>query len=87
MKQIISLTALMSVATIGNAYAGPNCSNMPHDVSLSSVVKNFEDASGRVKLAKITSDNCYEIYGEINGQRFEIYYNPTTGAELQRNEG
>jgi hypothetical protein len=30
------------------------------------------------------SDGCYEIYGTKGEQKLEIYYDPSTGAELER---
>ena len=30
------------------------------------------------------SDGCYEIYGANGQQKLEIYYDPASGAELER---
>ena len=39
----------------------------------------------KIKTFKVTKDNCYEIYGvDKDGKKVEIYFNPETGAELER---
>lgn len=82
-KSIIFVLAFMLPASA--ALAGPDCSNLEHKIAMSQIVKNFEDTGGSIKLAKVTSDNCYEIYGTINGDKVEIYYDPSTGEEISRN--
>ena len=67
--------------------AGPDCSDIPHDMAMWEIVKAFEDGEGTVKLAKVTSGNCFEIYGTIDEKKYEIYYNPQTGEEMERVEG
>lgn len=82
-----SLLLALGLSTVaGAAFAGPDCSAMPHKTHMWEVVKTFEENAGTVKLAKVTSGNCYEIYGTQNGQKFEIYYNPETGEEISRNK-
>ena len=34
-----------------------------------------------------SSGNCFEIYGTIDEKKYEIYYNPQTGEEMERVEG
>lgn len=86
MKRICTLT-IGFTALASAAFAGPDCSEMTHDIPMWEVVKAFEEADGIVKLAKVTTGNCFEIYGVVDGQKYEIYYNPTTGVEIERNEG
>lgn len=69
------------------ALAGPTCSGDAEMLPMSQIVKSFEDAGGEIKLAKITSGGCYEIYGYEDGQKVEIYYDPRTGEELERQAG
>ena len=47
------------------------------------VAKTFEEAGGKIRELKV-SDGCYEIYGTNGETKLEIYYDPATGAELQR---
>ena len=39
----------------------------------------------KINKFKVTEGNCYEIYGfDKDGKKVEIYFNPETGAELER---
>lgn len=75
------------VASGGIAFASPDCSDAGEAMPMWEVVKTFEEAGGTVEVAKITDDACYEIYGRENDSRVEIYYDPATGEELEREEG
>jgi hypothetical protein len=45
--------------------------------------KNLEK-DYKIKIFKVTSGNCYEIYGwNKAGQKIEIYFNPITGAKVK----
>lgn len=38
----------------------------------------------KIKKFKVTSGQCYEIYGwDKSGQRVEIYFNPVTGEKVK----
>ncbi len=79
---IFAVTAGLLPFTV---FAGPDCSSMKHDHPMWEIVKSFEEHIGTVKLAKVTSGNCFEIYGYADGnKKVEIYYNPTTGKEISR---
>lgn len=76
----LGITALILAAP---AFAGPNCKATDATMPMWHVAKGFEDAGGKIHEMKV-SDGCYEIYG-VNGRtKLEIYYDPATGAELQR---
>jgi hypothetical protein len=47
------------------------------------VAKGFEEAGGIIREMKIT-DGCYEIYGTNGAEKLEVFYDPNSGAELQR---
>lgn len=47
------------------------------------VARGFEEAGGKIREMKV-SDGCYEIYGTNGQQKLEIYYDPSSGAELER---
>lgn len=74
--------AILAVAT--PAFAGPHCTKepvsswLPKDAFKEKVVA----ASGfKVAVFKVTTGNCYELYGRNKaGKRIEIYYHPVTGA-------
>lgn len=79
----ILLAALPLAALAAPALAGPDCSKMDPSKPMWEVARGFEEAGGKIRQMKV-SDGCYEIYGSNGQQKLEIYYNPTTGAELQR---
>lgn len=38
----------------------------------------------KIKKFKVTSGNCYEVYGwDKDGKKVEIYYNPITGEKVK----
>lgn len=77
----LGLAPLLALAT--PAFAGPDCSNIAASMPMWQVAKHFEDAGGRIRQMKV-SDGCYEIYGTSGNEKLEIYYDPSTGAELER---
>lgn len=79
----ISFAALAALAA--PAFAGPDCGGMAADTPMWRVAKSFEDAGGVIRDMKL-EDGCYEIKGEHAGARVEVYFNPTTGEEMQRDE-
>jgi hypothetical protein len=45
----------------------------------------LEKQGYQIKTFKVAKGNCYEIYGhDRGGKKVEIYFNPATGAELER---
>lgn len=84
MKKII-LTALAALAT-NSVLAGPTC-NVPEDKWMKEAdFKAKVEAQGyQIKTFKVSSGKCYEIYGfDKDGKKVEIYYDPATGAEIER---
>lgn len=82
------LTAAALILFTVPALAGPDCSDIEASMPMWEIVKTFEeDEGGSIEVAKVTDDNCYEIYGRIDGTRVEIYYDPSNGAVLEREEG
>ena len=69
------------------AFAGPECTTADK-AQWQDQAKFQEDlkAQGyKIKVFKVTKGNCYEIYGrDKTGNRVEIYFDPATGAELER---
>ena len=81
---MLRLALGLAAATLAApAFAGPDCSKMPATLPMWQVAKSFEEAGGKIREMKVT-DGCYEIYGANSTEKLEIYYNPTTGAELER---
>lgn len=75
--------AVGAVLLAAPAFAGPDCSAMKPTMPMWQIAKTFEEAGGTIRQMKV-SDGCYEIYGTHGDQKLEIYYNPSTGAELER---
>jgi hypothetical protein len=45
----------------------------------------LEQQGYRIKTFKVTSGQCYEIYGhDKDGKKIEIYFDPATAAVLER---
>ena len=47
-------------------------------------MKTFEEEGGKVLAFKINSGGCYEIYGSQNDTKMEVFFDPNTGAEIER---
>jgi hypothetical protein len=78
------------LATMGSpAMAGPNCTSEPKDKWLSEAAMKAKIAElgYKYRIFKITSGNCYEIYGEDgDGKRIEIYFHPITGKVVEEHK-
>lgn len=80
----IAVAALM-VAVSGVALAGPKCEQpkekwMPE----AQFKKQMEDQGYKIKTFKVSSGQCYEIYGfDKAGKKVEIYFDPVTAAVLE----
>ncbi len=84
MNKLIS--ALIATLIAGSAIAGPTC-NVPEDKWMKEAdFKAKITAQGyQIKTFKVSKGKCYEIYGfDKDGKKVEIYYDPSTGAEMER---
>lgn len=79
----ILLAALPLAVLAVPALAGPDCKGMAQSKPMWEVARGFEEAGGKIREMKV-SDGCYEIYGTNGQQKLEIYYDPSSGAELER---
>lgn len=78
-----TVLALTLSATSAMVLAGPQCTAESTDKWQDQAA--FQDqlkAQGyQIKKFKVTSGNCYEIYGhDKDGKKVEIYFNPVDGA-------
>lgn len=83
--KIATIAALMTVIA-GAAYAEPTCT-APAEGAAAPVwkaIQSFEEEGGMVRSFKINDGACYEIYGTLKGTNMEVFFDPTTGAELDR---
>jgi hypothetical protein len=82
MKKLILITAL---AFPMSAFAGPECTKEPK--AKWKDAKAFEQELAKeykINKFKITSGNCYEIYGfNKENKKVEIYFNPITGKKVK----
>ena len=89
-KTIISGLLVASAFTATSAFAGPDCTEEPQDTWMSEMdmqKKIVNDYGFTMYKFKVTSGNCYEIYGtapksEDNVEervKTEIYFHPITG--------
>ena len=84
-RSIVTTLGLALIST--SAFAGPDCNATEATMPMWEVVKAFEEGEGgKVVVAKVTDDNCYEIYGRVGETKLEIYYDPATGVVLEREE-
>lgn len=73
----------------GSAFAGPSCTSEPKTKWMSETDMKAKLATQgyKYKVFKVTTGNCYEIYGQNEkGQRVEIYFHPITGAVVQEHK-
>lgn len=82
MRKLIA-AAVPLILLGGAALADPSCEAVGDTLPMWQIAKGFEEAGGTIQTLK-TSDGCFEIYGRQNDKKVEIYYDPHTGAELQR---
>ena len=80
----LTLIAALPLALLAApAFAGPDCEGAVASTKMWEVAKTFEEAGGVIRDMKV-EDGCYEIKGDQGGKKLEIYYDPATGAELER---
>ena len=83
--KLATLAALMTLSATA-AFAEPDCT-APAEGAAAPVwesIKAFEEEGGIVQSFKINDGNCYEIYGNLAGTNMEVFFDPTTGKELDR---
>jgi len=86
MRFVSTVLTLTLAAAAGSAFAGPKC-NVPQDrwMKEADFRAMVEKQGLQIKTFKVSSGQCYEIYGrDAAGKKVEIYFDPATGAELQR---
>ena len=79
MKNLICAFATLTI--MGHALAAVDCTKEPKEKwKAEADFKKELEATYKIKKFKVTSGNCYEIYGwNKAGKRVEIYFNPVTG--------
>jgi len=77
------LAALPFALLAGPALAEPSCKAKGAMMPMWQVAKGFEEAGGTIRQMK-TTNGCYEIYGFQQQVRVEAFFDPSTGAEIER---
>ncbi len=83
-KNLLVCSAVSCFASI--AVAGPKCTEEAKDKwkNEAEFQKSLTDQGYKIKKFKVTSGNCYEIYGwDKDGKKVEIYFNPITGDKVK----
>jgi hypothetical protein len=82
-------TALIFTLLSGAALASPNCTTEPKEKWLSETAmkSKIAELGYKFKVFKVTTGNCYEIYGQNKtGQRAEVYFHPVTGEIVEEHK-
>lgn len=77
---------LLGLAFSTVAMAGPECTKEPKDKwkDQKAFEQSLKDEGYKIKVFKVTSGNCYEIYGwNKEGKKVEIYFSPVTGEKVK----
>lgn len=95
-KYIISVLVLATAMfTTATAVAGPDCTEEAQDKWMSAMdmqKKIINDYSFTIDMFKVTSGNCYEIYGKEQKEgaeewtKTEIYFHPISGDIVQQKD-
>jgi hypothetical protein len=89
---VVTLSALAFAASLATpAAAGPNCTNEPKEKWMSEAgmkAKIAEMGYQNIQVFKVTSGNCYEMYGFTkDGKKAEVYFHPITGVIVEEKVG
>lgn len=83
------IAALAAFAAFGlaalPAMAGPTCTGQGEKLPEEKVQQMYVEKGYEIRKWKISSGGCYEIYGIQEGKKVEVYIDPWTGEELQKN--
>ena len=83
------LLAVVISLLAGSAIARPVCTNEPKSrwLSADDMKAKIRAHGFRFNALKVSSGNCYEIYGRNKaGQRVEVYFHPVTGAIVEEHK-
>jgi hypothetical protein len=87
MRGVIVVLAL--IAMCGAAAASPKCTSESKDkwISESEMKSKIASLGYQTKVFKVTTGNCYEIYGlDKAGKRIEVYFHPITGKIVEEHK-
>ena len=79
--------AALGALSLSTAFAGPQCTTQPQSAWIDAGKFQMElKAQGyEINKFKITSGQCYEIYGKNQaGKKVEIYFDPVSGKIVKQ---
>jgi len=79
---IVAAAATVLVST--SAFASPKCQGEQPRMDQAQVKQMFQKKGYEIRKFKVSSGGCYEIYGIQDGKKVEVYIDPWTAAELQK---
>jgi hypothetical protein len=81
------LLSIVACSLLGSAFAKTECTSEKVDQWKNKDTFRKElEATYKIKVFKVTSGNCYEIYGwDKTNKKVEIYFNPVTGEKVKEN--
>lgn len=83
----LAVAGFAALATASPALAGPTCTGEPKTAWLSEDAMKAKIAGmgyKNIRTFKVTSGNCFEIYGyDKDGKKAEVYFHPVTGAIVE----
>jgi hypothetical protein len=83
MRKLLLVSLAMFSAT---AFAGPECTTTDKSQWLDQTKfqEQLKEKGYEIKVFKVTSGNCYEIYGwNSDKKKVEIYFDPVTGNPVK----
>jgi hypothetical protein len=83
------LLAAVCTVVAAPALAGPTCTNEPKEKWLTEAAMKAKIATlgYKYRVFKVTTGNCYEIYGQNeSGQRTEVYFHPISGEIVEEHK-
>lgn len=86
---LIAPLFLVAAAFSASAVASPQCTEAPRDKWMPEAVMKQKvlDQGYTIKVFQVTG-NCYEIYGkDKDGNKVEIYFDPTDGRIVKSKRG
>lgn len=86
MKKIILTLFALSVLS-APAFAGPTCTESEKSTWMNQETfkKDLVKQGYKIKKFKVTTGNCYEIYGwDKDSKKVEIYFNPITAKVVKK---
>jgi len=87
-RHLVTAATTLCIATA--VFAGPQCTEAPKSSCITEDAMKQKIATDgyTIDMFKVTSGNCYEIYGkDKDGKKAEVYFNPVDGNVVKAKQG